>query len=377
MAWFIDECSARGLTVQSDSIGNVIAWWYPNPAHREPGIVTGSHLDSVPDGGAFDGPLGVVSALAAVDQLRDDGIVPRQPIGIAVFVEEEGSRFGIPCLGSRLATGTLPPSRALLLRDASGLTLARACELAGQPLDEDKFGTSELPSLTSCFVELHVEQGRWLADGDAAVGVATAIWPHGRWRWDISGRADHAGTTRMEDRCDPMQTYAALVLAAAEQARRHDGRATVGRVEVNPGATNAVPSVVRAWVDARARDDARLERLVNGLKLQSARRAESDGTRVAVAAESVSPRVEFDAGLRDRLARVAGDAAHGGEPAPLLPTAAGHDAGVLSAAGIPSAMLFVRNPSGVSHSPLERADQEDCEAGVTALAAVLAELAGT
>lgn len=108
-AWFLDACATRGLSVETDSIGNHVAWWRSDPGHREPGIVTGSHLDSVPDGGAFDGPLGVVSALAAVDVLRARGFVPTRPIGVAVFVEEEGSRFGMPCLGSRLATGVLDP----------------------------------------------------------------------------------------------------------------------------------------------------------------------------------------------------------------------------------------------------------------------------
>jgi beta-ureidopropionase / N-carbamoyl-L-amino-acid hydrolase len=374
VAWFLEECRSRELIIESDSIGNVIAWWRPDPAHREPGVVTGSHLDSVPDGGAFDGPLGVVSALAALDQLRADGVRPAQPIGIAVFVEEEGSRFGLPCLGSRLATGTLPASRALSLRDGSGLSLAQAYEQAGEPFDPATFGTSDLPALMSTFVELHIEQGRGLVDMDAPVGIATAIWPHGRWRWDIEGRADHAGTTRMGDRCDPMQTYGALVLAAAEQARALGARATIGRIEVSPGATNAVPSRVRAWLDARGPDEATVAALVAELESVSKQRASSDRTAVSVIAESTSPLVEFDVDLRERVARAVGSKAG---PAPQLPTGAGHDAGVLATAGVPSAMLFVRNPTGVSHSPLEHAEPEDCEAGVTALAAVLVELAGS
>jgi N-carbamoyl-L-amino-acid hydrolase len=178
----------------------------------------------------------------------------------------------------------------------------------------------------------------------------------------------------MTDRRDPMQTYAALVLAAADRARALDARATVGRIEVAPGATNAVPSRVRAWVDARTADEATLSTLIGELEEFSMARAAVDGTSVTVTAESVSPLVRFDGDLANRLARVIGG--HDG-PAPQLPTAAGHDAGVLAGAGIPSAMLFVRNPTGVSHSPHEHADLEDCEAGVEALAAVLTELATT
>jgi N-carbamoyl-L-amino-acid hydrolase len=225
-------------------------------------------------------------------------------------------------------------------------------------------------------VELHVEQGRGLVDLDAPVGVATAIWPHGRWRVEVTGRADHAGATRMEDRADPMLTYAMLALAANKQARLLGARATFGRIEVTPNATNAIPSRVRAWLDARAEDQQTLDALLEVLTRQGAERAARDGTTVQVAAESRSPRVDFDPGLRDRLATVVGTAVHADAPAPALATGAGHDAGVLATAGVRTAMLFVRNPTGVSHAPDEHAAPEDCRAGVAALAGVLADLAG-
>jgi N-carbamoyl-L-amino-acid hydrolase len=384
-AWFLDQCSRRGLSVESDAIGNVVAWWRPDPGRRDPGVVTGSHLDSVPDGGAFDGPLGVVSGLAAVDRLRGDGFVPARPIGIAVFVEEEGSRFGLPCLGSRVATGQIGGDRVLALRDRDGVGLVAAAEEVGHGLDPDELGPSDLPALLDPFVELHVEQGRWLADGTAAVGVATGIWPHGRWRLELSGRADHAGTTRMGDRADPMLTAAFAALSANKQARLAEARtdppggarATVGRVEPVPNATNAVPAAVRLWLDARAEHQPALDALVATVVAQVEDRAARDGTQLSVARESASPAVTFDPELRGRLARVVGAALGGDGPAPVLPTAAGHDAGVLAAAGVPTAMLFVRNPTGVSHSPAEHAEPDDCAAGVEALAAVLADLAGS
>ncbi|MGW1344529.1 allantoate amidohydrolase [Kribbella sp. NPDC002412] len=358
--WFTDQCAARGLTLESDGIGNLIAWWGPP---GEPGVVTGSHLDSVIDGGAFDGPLGVVSALAAVDRLREEGFSPSVPIGVGVFVEEEGSRFGMPCLGSRVAAGVLPPSRALALTDRAGVTLAAALEAAG--FDPAGVGPSPLVQRMGTFVELHVEQGRGLT---APVGVASSIWPHGRYRFTFGGEANHAGTTLMEDRHDPMLTYAMTALAANKQARLAGARATFGRLSVEPNGTNAVPSQVTAWLDARAADQTTLESLLAAITKQATERAERDGTTLEVVPESVSPIVDFPAGLRDRLVDVLGGA-------PVLPTGAGHDAGVFSAAGIPTAMLFVRNPTGISHSPAEYAEMDDCLAGVDALAAVLKDLA--
>ncbi|MFG1623940.1 allantoate amidohydrolase [Kribbella sp. NPDC049227] len=358
--WFRDQCAARDLTLESDGLGNLIAWWGPSD---RPGVVTGSHLDSVIDGGAFDGPLGVVSALAAVDLLRKDGFTPSVPIGVGAFVEEEGSRFGMPCLGSRVAAGVLPAEKALGLKDRSGVTLAQALEAAGT--DPAGVGPSAFLDRMGTFIELHVEQGRGLT---APVGVASSIWPHGRYRFTFSGEANHAGTTLMEDRHDPMLTYAMTALAANKQARLAGARATFGRVSVEPNGTNAVPSQVTAWLDARAADDATLNSLLAAITKQATERAERDGTTLTVTPESVSPIVDFPAGLRDRLVGVLNGA-------PVLPTGAGHDAGVFSAAGIPTAMLFVRNPTGISHSPAEHAEEDDCLAGVEALAAVLRDLA--
>jgi N-carbamoyl-L-amino-acid hydrolase len=358
--WFLDQCAARGLPVESDSIGNLIAWWGASDAA---GVVTGSHLDSVIDGGAFDGPLGVVSALAAVDRLRAEGFTPSVPIGIGAFVEEEGSRFGMPCLGSRIATGALSAEKALALKDRTGIGLGEALENAG--IDSARVGPSPLLQKMGTFVELHVEQGRGLT---APVGVASSIWPHGRFRFTFAGEANHAGTTLMEDRHDPMLTYAMTALAANKQARLAGARATFGRLSVEPNGTNAVPSQVTAWLDARAATDDVLQSLLAAITKQATERAERDGTTLEVTPESVSPIVDFPAGLRDRLVNVL-------DGALVLPTGAGHDAGVFSAAGIPTAMLFVRNPTGISHSPAEYAEMDDCLAGVDALTAVLKDLA--
>ena len=373
-AWFVAAARDRQLRLDPDRNGNLWAWWdvSGSPAGQAGrAIATGSHLDSVPDGGAYDGPLGVVSAFAAIDELRAGGFVPSRPIAVAAFTEEEGARFGVACLGSRLLTGAIDPGQARELRDGDGVTLAGAMQAAGQ--DPGHIGRDEdLIAQLGCYVELHIEQGRGLADLGAAVGIAEGIWPHGRWRLDFAGQADHAGTAALADRRDPMIPYAATVLAARQAAVEHGARATIGKVIAEPGAANAVSSAVRAWLDVRAPDGRTLEDTVDQILAVAGQ--ESDANRVGMAArqESFSPEVEFDEPLAGRLA--AALAADGIE-APSLPTGAGHDAGVL-AARLPTAMLFVRNPTGVSHSPAEHAEDADCAAGVTALAAVLRALAG-
>ena len=361
--WFADQAQRRGMAYEQDRNGNQWAWWgAPGPD----AVVTGSHLDSVPDGGAYDGPLGVVSGFLAVDGLRARGVTPRRPVAVLNCVDEEGARFGVACMGSRLLTGALDPRRARGLRDADGVTLDEAVRRAGS--DPAGLGRDEEAlARIGAFVELHVEQGRALVDQDAAIGVATAIRPHGRWRYGFTGEANHAGTTRLEDRRDPMLPFAGTVLAAREVARRAGAVATFGRATIAPNGTNAVPSRVDAWLDLRAADDATVEGAVAEIAAAARQAAAAHGVGVEVTRESYSPVVEFAHGLRDRIAELLGGA-------PALPTGAGHDAGILSA-HVPSAMLFVRNPTGVSHSPAEFAEADDCVAGVAALTTVLEELA--
>jgi beta-ureidopropionase / N-carbamoyl-L-amino-acid hydrolase len=367
-AWFTEAAERRGLTVEPDRNGNLWAWW---GAQRTEAVVTGSHLDSVPDGGAFDGPLGVVSALAAVDLLKEKNFYPERSVVLAAFTEEEGARFGLPCLGSRLMTGAVDPDAARVLADDAGVTLAAAMQASGY--DPGLIGPDdERLSGIAAFVELHVEQGRALAPLGAAVGLAEGIWPHGRWRLSFGGRADHAGTARFADRKDPMIAYAGTVLAARRAAAESGSLATFGKVIAEPGGSNAVCSAVRAWLDARAPDEATLQATVTTIRSAADRCSDENGVTLTVRRESYTPLVRFDRGLRDRIAGVLAAA---GIAAPVLPTGAGHDAGVL-AARVPTAMLFVRNPTGVSHSPAEHADLADCEAGVRALAAVLEDLAG-
>jgi N-carbamoyl-L-amino-acid hydrolase len=215
----------------------------------------------------------------------------------------------------------------------------------------------------AAFVELHVEQGRGL---DQAVGVGSAIWPHGRWRMGFEGTPDHAGTTRLPDRHDPMLPLAQVVLATRAAAASHQALATVGRVVVVPNATNGVAGQVSAWLDARSPHQSRLDATVEAVRQAGEKAAAEHGVRFRFVAESFTPRVELDPGLRRRVQEVLGGL-------PELETGAGHDAAILAGA-LPTAILVVRNPTGVSHSPLEAASEEDCVAGVLALARVLEDL---
>jgi N-carbamoyl-L-amino-acid hydrolase len=367
-AWFTRRAEALGLTVEPDRNGNLWAWW---GARRNGAIVTGSHLDSVPDGGGYDGALGVASALAAVEELKVKNFDPERALAIAVMTEEEGARFRVACLGSRLMTGAIAPEAARALSGDDGVTLAAAMTAAGA--DPSRLGPDEdLLASIGAFVELHVEQGRALAPMGAAVGLAKGIWPHGRWRLDFRGRADHAGTARLADRKDPMLPYARTVLAARRAAAEIGALATIGKVIAEPGGANGVCSAVTAWLDARAPDEARVEKTVTTVRSAAVRYSSECGVTLSVGQESYTPPVQFDPALRDRIAGVLAAA---GMEAPVLSTGAGHDAGVL-ADRVPAAMLFVRNPTGVSHSPAEHADLADCEAGVHALALVLRDLAG-
>jgi N-carbamoyl-L-amino-acid hydrolase len=356
-AWFTDEAARRGATeVETDRNGNVWAWFGDPSAGRA--VATGSHLDTVPEGGAYDGALGVAGGLLAAGAVYSHrGAAARRPLAVVAFAEEEGARFGVACVGSKLLAGALDPADARTLRDAGGVSLAEAVRSFG--VDANGFGADrERLARLAAYVELHVEQGRRLDVDGLPVAAAGAIWPHGRWRLTIPGVADHAGTTRLEDRNDPMLPLAAVIEEARRAAALSGGLATVGRVAVTPNGTNVIPSSVTAWLDVRAPDDGTVDAVVATV-------ARAAGHEATLTLESRSPAVTFDAGLRDELGIDA-----------VIATGAGHDAGVLASV-LPTAMIFVRNPTGVSHSPAEHATDEDCATGIDALAVALDRLTAT
>ena len=326
-AWFTGRARALGLAVELDRNGNLWAYW---GVRGDGTIAVGSHLDSVPGGGALDGPLGVASALSAVARLRSDGVTPSRPVAVVAFAEEEGSRFGIACLGSKLTAGAIGAESALRLPDAAGTTFADAAATAGVDpagVGRDDARLAEL----AAFVELHVEQGRGLADVDAPVAVASGILAHGRWRLRFTGEGNHAGATPMAGRRDPLAAAAAAILAARAIAASHDdplngssARATVGRLVPVPGGTNVIASRVDAWLDLRGDVDASTRALLAEVLAAAEEAAAAQGCGLEVTEESYVDTVVFDPALRDRLGAILGHP-------PVLATGAGHDAGVLAA----------------------------------------------
>lgn len=362
-AWFVQEAEARGLDVETDRNGVIWAWW---GAPQDGALVTGSHLDSVPGGGAFDGPLGVAAALIAIDRMRERGVTPGRSLAVTVFPEEEGSRFGVACLGSRLMTGALAGDRARALTDPDGRSLEDAFTAAGidpRHLGRDEAGLARIGQ----FVELHVEQGRGLIDLGRPFAIGSSILGHGRWKLTVSGVGNHAGTTAMRDRADPVVAAAEIVgVVAVLAAAEDDARATVGRFEPVPGGTNVIASRVDLWLDVRHEDDAVTRALVERIAAEADARVQRHGCTAVLVEESWSPTVGFDPALGRRVAGLL-------PGAPVLASGAGHDAGVLAAA-VPTAMVFVRNPSGISHSPEEFVERSDADAAADALADVLAGL---
>jgi N-carbamoyl-L-amino-acid hydrolase len=364
--WFVAEAERRSMDVETDRNGAIWAWRPAPDGSLDDAVVTGSHLDSVPGGGAFDGPLGIASAFVAIDTMDARGVTGDRPLAVVAFPEEEGGRFGLACLGSQLMTGAVTPDRARVLTDADGITFAEA--FARNGLDPSRIGRDDAAlSRISAFVELHVEQGRGLVDLGQPVAIGSSILGHGRWRLTVTGQGNHAGATLMQDRRDPMVAAAAMIVDVRDTVRDVDGaRGTVGRVQPVPGGTNVIASRVDVWLDVRHPEDDVTRSLVATIHERAWRIARAEGCEVTLVEESYSGSVFFDDGLRDRLATVLPEA-------PVLDTGAGHDAGVLGAV-VPSAMLFTRNPTGISHSPEEDIEDADGELGAQALADVLQAL---
>jgi beta-ureidopropionase / N-carbamoyl-L-amino-acid hydrolase len=350
-AWFTRTAESIGLRVQRDGAGTL--WAVTDDADQGPWVCAGSHLDTQPDGGAYDGALGVVSALAAAAALIDAGAPRRHPLAVVAFVDEEGARFRTPTFASLALTGRLDIDHVLeVMGDAPAIyDVTRESLLASR---------SQLERIR-CFLEVHVEQGRSLVDRGLVLGIADVLAPRQRWRVEFEGEANHAGTTAMEGRRDALLPAARFVLAVDELARTHEGAVgTVGKLEISPGSTNSIPGHVAVSLDVRALERGTVTDMVDELR-------ERFG-EATFGMESSNDGARFDNGLRSLLAEAA---ASRGVAAGDLPSYAGHDAGIL-APHLPSAMLFVRNPTGASHTPAESASEADCLAACQVLCDALA-----
>lgn len=350
-----------GLAVARDAAGN-LAGRLTGLRPELPEVWSGSHLDSVPAGGRFDGPLGVLAGLEAVERLGRQ----ERTLAVVALRDEEGVRFGRGCFGSRALCGQLEPGE-LDAVDADGVVLREA---VGVELPAGGW----LPPVAA-YVEVHVEQGQVLAGLDAPLGVVSSIVGLARLAVTFTGRAGHAGTTPMAGREDALVAASRFVLAVNDAALRlcrpdpGGGRgavATVGRLAVEPGAANVVPSRATALVDARAPDEETLATLLGEIEAAAAGGGVELLRRTSPLQMSPVVRDALDAAVRDL-----------GLAAPVLYSGAGHDAGPLGKAGVPVGMLFVRSRNdGASHSPDEWSDAEDVALAAEALAGALQRLAG-
>jgi N-carbamoyl-L-amino-acid hydrolase len=365
--WFREQAAGAGLRVERDPAGNL--WAVPDTP--PPWWAVGSHLDSVREGGSFDGALGVaaafeVAARAAARRASggaaDTGAAgPAAPVAVISFADEEGARFNTPTFGSRALTGVL--DLGVLDRvDRDGVRLADAMREAGvDPAGID--GAPEWLSRLRGFLELHIDQTTELERAGLPAGVVRGLASRMRLRAEIEGRADHAGTTPPADRRDALAAAARLIVAALDCSG--DGLvATASRIEVEPNALTTVPARASVWLDARSPDADR----VDGWRAEV--EALDVGLPVALSLESRSPGCQFDAGLRSRLVALSEGM---GARAPEMDCYAGHDAGLI-AARLPAAMVLVRNETGVSHSPEERVELEDAAFGAELVLRLLKEL---
>ena len=357
---------ARGARVRRDAAANV----YGRFGDAGPAILVGSHIDSVPEGGRFDGALGVLCAVEAVDALLDDGVRFVRPVEIVGWCDEEGARFGIGLFGSCAAFGRLPDGAAQRA-DRSGVTIADALRALGEAGDPAR--AKRAPAEIAAYLELHIEQGPRLADRGIALGVVSDIVGILHARVTVRGRQDHAGATIMSAREDALAAAAEMVLAVEAAARAlPDAVGTVGEIAVRPGAKNVIPGECVFSLDLRAREDHVVEQLTRDVRGAIRRIGDARHVRSSIDVLSKVPAVPLDAKLTDLFLRSAKQV---GVDAPELFSGAGHDAENAALAGVPTAMLFVRSTGG-SHNPNELATLDDAVLGARALAVALRELAG-
>jgi allantoate deiminase len=356
-----------GMEVRRDAIGNLIGRY---EGRGEGTLLLGSHLDTVRDAGRYDGPLGVLVALACLRRLHAHG--ERLPFAVELvgFADEEGLRFGTTYLGSSVFAGRFEP-RLLTVADADEVTLADAVRAFGGDPDGLE-GDGRDPAGLLGYCEVHIEQGPVLERRDLPVGVVTAIAGQSRITVGLHGEAGHAGTVPMEGRRDALCAAAELVLAVEAEARAHAGMVgTVGRLTPQPGAGNVIPGAVELSVDLRHQEDPVRERALRALRARAEAIGKERGVRLEWQVRQESAAVATDPELTEVLARAVADT---GVTVERLPSGAGHDAAMV--AGLtPIAMLFVRCAGGVSHNPAESVRSDDVDVALEVLERFLHALA--
>lgn len=359
-----------GLDVTTDPIGNTIAE-LPGQREGRP-IVTGSHLDSVPRGGTFDGAAGVAAGVEAVARLVEEGVEFPRPLRVVAFACEEGAVFGAPCIGSRCVTGVFSPEDLRGFTDEHGVSAwqrAQECGLDPDGLIDGRWTSDDV----GAFLELHIEQGRVLAERGVPLGVVHSIAGSTRVLLRLRGRADHSGATPMWLRADALAGASEIVLEAERRATvRSTSVATVGRMQVRPGALTTIPGEVEFTLDARDLDSDGQRELVESVLDAAAVIARRRGLELEAELLSDQSPVLLHDTLQERLTAAA---VHASVPFLVMPSGASHDAAHLAELA-PTGMLFVPSREGLSHSPGEWTDAADVSRGARVLSLAMADLAG-
>jgi allantoate deiminase len=351
---------AAGMQVKTDAAGN-LRGRYAGASNTS--LMIGSHLDTVPNSGAFDGILGVMLGLAMVESLEGQKLP--FSIELAAFSEEEGVRFQLPFIGSRALVGRVDAD-FLATTDGDGISIAQAIKSFG--LDPQQIKNCQVGDETAAFLEFHIEQGILLESEDQSLGVVHAIVGQTRAEMTFTGRARHAGTTPMRLRNDAVAGAAEWVIAVERLALETPGLvATVGDLRTHPGAGNVVAGQLRASLDVRHENDAIRRRAVDTLLGQAESIAKRRGLSVAGKMQMDQPAVPMDKGLCALAAEAIRDT--GIEPLPMV-SGAGHDA-MIMAERVPTTMIFLRSPGGVSHHPEESVRPQDVENALAAGRALL------
>lgn len=363
-----------GLVVSEDAAGNAIARW--NVAGGHAAVATGSHLDTVPNGGAFDGGAGVVCGLGAIKMLKEADFKPQRPIEVICFRSEESSRFGVSTIGSKAMSGILDPSIGTL-EDQHGITLAQAVESQGfvwQDLVNAKRSKQEL----ECFVELHIEQGMHIVNHEKDYGVVKGVACPVRLAVTFNGKAGHTGTTPMNQRQDALAAAAPFISFVQETALQMNDAyekslvATVSTLTASPNSMNVIPQTVTAGVDIRSVDDSLKKKMADAIRSEVKRIEETTGVKIDIEVLVDNPSVLLDDGIAQQLVD-AGD--HEAYLAHRMDSGAGHD--VMNMAQTwPSGLLFIPCQDGLSHHPDEFATAEDLKMGVELLSRFLMEATG-
>ncbi|ANU19453.1 Zn-dependent hydrolase [Planococcus plakortidis] len=360
-----------GLEVSEDAAGNAIARW--NVAGGHGAVATGSHLDTVPNGGAFDGGAGVVCGLGAIKMLKEADFEPQRPIEVICFRAEESSRFGVSTIGSKAMSGSLDPSLGTL-EDQYGVTLAQAVE--GQGFVWQEMVNAKRPKeQLECFVELHIEQGMHIVNHGKDYGVVKGVACPIRLSVTFNGKAGHTGTTPMDRRQDALAAAAPFISFVQETALQLNDAygkslvATVSTLTASPNSMNVIPQTVTAGIDIRSVDDRLKMKMADAIQNEAKRIEETTGVAIGIEVLVNNPSVLLDDTIAQQLVE-AGD--HEAYMAHRMDSGAGHD--VMNMAQIwPSGLLFIPCKDGLSHHPDEFADAEDLKMGVELLARFLME----